>query len=140
MVFSPRSYRFHFEAFGHQAATKTISHCWQGECASMAATKNVPHLRSVRNFAQPCEEAPPAPQPVPETIRPRHGVVTLYGYGIKVHVDRGHLTLEDGIGRHRRIGRFARVNHDISRLVVIGSDGMVSLGALAGWPVKRLHS
>jgi CRISPR-associated endonuclease Cas1 len=96
----------------------------------MAATKNVPHLRSVRNSAQPSEEAPAAPQPTLETISPRHGVITLYGYGIKVHVERGHLALEDGIGRHRRIGRFARVNHNIHRLVVISSDGMVSLEAL----------
>ena len=27
--------------------------------------------------------------------QPRHGAVTLYGYGIKVSVDRGHLTFED---------------------------------------------
>ncbi len=44
-------------------------------------------------------------------------------------VDRGHLTLEDGIG-NRVKGRFARVRHGIRRLVVIGSDGMVSLAAL----------
>jgi hypothetical protein len=29
-------------------------------------------------------------------IVPRHGIVTLFGYGISVHVDRGHLVLEDG--------------------------------------------
>jgi len=34
---------------------------------------------------------------------PRHGVVTLSGYGIKVRVDRGHLLLEDGIGADRSI-------------------------------------
>ena len=44
-------------------------------------------------------------------------------------VERGHLTLEDGIG-NRVKGRFARVRHGIRRLVVIGSDGMVSLAAL----------
>jgi CRISPR-associated endonuclease Cas1 len=46
-----------------------------------------------------------------------------------VCVERGHLTLEDGIG-NRVQGRFARVRHGIRRLVVIGSDGMVSLAAL----------
>jgi CRISPR/Cas system-associated endonuclease Cas1 len=63
-------------------------------------------------------------------ILPRHGVITLFGYGIKVNVDRGHLILEDGIGSARRQARFARVAHELKRLVVIGSDGVVSLAAL----------
>lgn len=63
-------------------------------------------------------------------IQPRHGVVTLFGYGIQVRVDRGHLILEDGIGADRRYGRFPRVGHGLERLVTIGSDGMVSLAAL----------
>ena len=65
-----------------------------------------------------------------DLLIPRHGVVTLYGYGIKVCVDRGHLLLEDGIGEDRRRYRLPRVGHGLSRLVVIGSDGMVSLAAL----------
>lgn len=81
----------------------------------MAATQTVPqHL-------QRCNFVP--------TI-PRHGVITLFGYGIKVHVDRGHLTIQDGIGAHRREARLSRVGHGLRRLVVIGSDGMVSLAAL----------
>ncbi len=66
----------------------------------------------------------------PESLQPRHGVITLYGYGISVRVDRGHLILHDGIGAAQREGRFARVGHGIRRLVVIGNDGMVSLAAL----------
>jgi CRISPR-associated endonuclease Cas1 len=61
---------------------------------------------------------------------PRHGVVTLFGYGIQVRVDRGHLLLEDGIANDRRQARLPRVGHGLRRLVVIGSDGMVSLAAL----------
>src|SRR6202030_4089641 len=61
---------------------------------------------------------------------PRHGVVTLFGYGIRVYIDRGHLIVKDGIGRDRHEGRFARVGHGLRRLVVIGSDGFVSLAAL----------
>lgn len=64
------------------------------------------------------------------SLTPRHGVVTLFGYGITVRVDRGHLLLEDGIGSERRHARLARVGHGLKRLVVIGSDGMVSLAAL----------
>lgn len=44
-------------------------------------------------------------------------------------VDRGHLTLEDGIGERIRT-RFPRVRHGLRRLVVIGSDGSVSLAAI----------
>jgi len=46
-----------------------------------------------------------------------------------VCVERGHLTLEDGIGTRVKT-RFPRVRHGIRRLVIIGSDGMVSLAAL----------
>src|SRR5437763_8542792 len=63
-------------------------------------------------------------------IEPRQGVVTLFGYGTSVRVDRGHLILEDGIGNDRRQARIPRVGHGLRRLVVIGSDGMVSLAAL----------
>src|SRR5215469_6327330 len=66
--------------------------------------------------------------PIP--ITSRHGVVTLFGYGISARVDRGHLILNDGIGAVRRQARFPRVNHGLRRLVVIGSDGSVSLAAL----------
>jgi CRISPR-associated endonuclease Cas1 len=79
----------------------------------MAASATVSQLPQSRNF-----------------LTPRHGVVTLFGYGIKVYVDRGHLIVKDGIGRDRHEGRFARVGHGLRRLVVIGSDGFVSLGAL----------
>ncbi len=50
----------------------------------MAATKTVYQLPQSHN-----------------SLTPRHGVVTLSGYGIQVRVDRGHLLLEDGIGPDR---------------------------------------
>jgi len=81
----------------------------------MAATLTVPQYSHDCNFT---------------TIKPRHGVVALFGYGIKVRVDRGHLVLEDGIGPDRRCARFPRVGHGLKRLVVVGNDGMVSLAAL----------
>src|SRR5258707_15863595 len=58
-------------------------------------------------------------------VTPRHGVITLYGYGISVNVDHGHLIFRDGIGAIRREGRLPRVRHG-----VVGSDGTVSLAAL----------
>jgi CRISPR-associated endonuclease Cas1 len=65
----------------------------------------------------------------PVTIAPRHGVLTVYGYGIRINVRRGHLTVEDGIGAERRKARLPRVGHGLRRLVLIGSDGFVSLAA-----------
>src|SRR5437667_2464739 len=65
-----------------------------------------------------------------DPIQPRHGIVTLFGYSITVRVNRGHLLLEDGIGADRHQARFPRVGHGLKRLVVIGSDGMVSLSEL----------
>src|SRR5437660_2343996 len=79
----------------------------------MAASKTVLQLSSSHN-----------------SVVPRHGVVTLFGYGIQVRVDRGHLLLDDGVGAERRQFRLPRVGHGLRRLVVIGSDGFVSLAAL----------
>src|SRR5579862_3794897 len=79
----------------------------------MAATENVRQLAQSHN----------------STV-PRHGVLTLFGYGIRVHLDRGHLLIEDGLGEDRRRTRLPRVGHGLERLVVIGSDGMISLSAL----------
>jgi len=64
------------------------------------------------------------------SVAPSHGVICLFGYGVQVRVDRGHLVLEDGIGTERRTVRLPRVRHGLRRLVVIGSDGVVSLAAL----------
>jgi CRISPR-associated endonuclease Cas1 len=83
----------------------------------MPATENVRQLPQSHNSSA-------------ELIVPRHGVVTLFGYGIQVRVDGGHLVLHDGIGPDRRSARLPRVGHGLKRLVVIGSDGMISLAAL----------
>lgn len=68
--------------------------------------------------------------PPDNSLKPRHGVLTLFGYGIQVRVDRGHLLVEDGIGEDRRKIRLARVGHGLKRLVCIGADGAISLAAL----------
>lgn len=81
----------------------------------MAATQTVPQHLQHRNF-------------IP--IEPKHGVITLFGYGIRAHVDRGHLVLTDGVGPERRQARLPRVGHRLKRLVVIGADGMITLAAL----------
>ena len=60
----------------------------------------------------------------------RSGVLTLSGFGIKVRMQCGHLEIEDGFGPDRRRVRLARVGHGLKRLVIIGSDGFISLAAL----------
>lgn len=67
---------------------------------------------------------------IPTEATPRHGVLVLSGYGIRVAVERGHLTVSDGRGRERRRGRFSRADRSLRRLVVLGHTGTVSLDAL----------
>ena len=90
----------------------------------MAATKKLYQLPQTHN-----------------SLVPRHGVLTLAGYGIRVQMHAGHLLLHDGIADERRTIRLPRVNHGLKRLVMIGSDGLVTLEALR-WLAdqKRLSS
>jgi CRISPR-associated protein Cas1 len=60
----------------------------------------------------------------------KSGVLVLNGYGIRVQVNAGHLLLHDGIADERRTIRLPRVNHGLKRLVMIGSDGFITLEAL----------
>jgi CRISPR-associated endonuclease Cas1 len=74
----------------------------------MAASHTLPHSHPIR----------------------KSGVVVLNGYGIRVQVNAGHLLLHDGIADERRTIRLPRVNHGLKRLVMIGSDGFITLEAL----------
>jgi CRISPR-associated protein Cas1 len=60
----------------------------------------------------------------------KSGVLTIHGFGIRVRMQSGHLEIEDGIGPDRRKIRLARVGHGLKRLVLIGSDGFITLEAL----------
>jgi len=60
----------------------------------------------------------------------KSGILVLNGYGIRVTVNAGHLLLHDGIADERRTIRLPRVNHGLKRLVMIGSDGFITLEAL----------
>jgi CRISPR-associated endonuclease Cas1 len=85
----------------------------------MEATQTVAQLPLLRKSAHDSSK-----------LVPGHGVITLSGYGIRVNVASGHLVLEDGIGADRKRCRLPRVDHGLKRLVVIGSDGVISLSAL----------
>src|SRR5207248_4078124 len=66
----------------------------------------------------------------------RSGVLTLTGFGLKVRMQSGHLEIEDGIGPDRRRLRLPRVGHGLKRLVIISSNGFVTLEALR-WLVDQ---
>ena len=74
----------------------------------MAASQTLPHSHAIR----------------------KSGVLVLNGYGIRVQVNAGHLLAHDGVADVRRTIRLPRVNHCLKRLVVIGSDGFITLEAL----------
>jgi CRISPR-associated protein Cas1 len=56
--------------------------------------------------------------------------VTLWGYNTQIFVHRGHLVIHDGVGADRRHFRLPRIGHGLRRLVLIGSDGFISLAAM----------
>jgi CRISPR-associated endonuclease Cas1 len=72
-------------------------------------------------------------QPLPP-LRRRGPVCVAEGFGLAVSVERGRLQVRDGSGRDRRERSFSRVKPALSRLVVIGSAGTLSLAA-----VRWLH-
>jgi CRISPR/Cas system-associated endonuclease Cas1 len=79
----------------------------------MAATNTVPQAR-VRHKS-----------PIGKT-----GVLTLSGFGVRVRMQACHLEIEDTSGSERRVLKLPRIGHGLRRLVIIGSDGLVSLAAL----------
>lgn len=60
----------------------------------------------------------------------QNGLCVAHGYGLKIHVDRGHLIVHDGICDERRTRRYHRATSKLRRLVVIGHSGYVTLDAL----------
>ncbi len=58
------------------------------------------------------------------------GVVVVEGFGVRVEVEKGHLELHDGVGEHRRVRRFTKIEPPGRLIVGIGTVGGVSLDAL----------
>lgn len=72
-------------------------------------------------------------------LRPRRGVLALSGYGLRIAVERGHLTITDGAGRSRRHGRFSRVTPQLKRLIIHATSGTISLDALSWLEATGAH-
>jgi CRISPR-associated endonuclease Cas1 len=64
-----------------------------------------------------------------QTSVPRNGILAVHGYGIKIHVYRRHLIIEDGIGQDRRTRRYHRTAK-LRRLVLVGRTGYITLEAI----------
>jgi CRISPR-associated endonuclease Cas1 len=60
----------------------------------------------------------------------KSGVLVLTGWGIQLQVHAGHLLAHDGIADERRTLRIPKVGHGLKRLVIIGSDGYLTLDAI----------
>jgi len=86
-------------------------------------------------------ESPPlTPEDIADSARARAvtyardtsaaGICVADGMGLRITIDRGALVVEDGMGEHRRTRRFDRATHGLTRLVVLGTTGTVSLDAL----------
>lgn len=58
-------------------------------------------------------------------------ILVADGYGLRIHVERGHLVIGDGIGTHRRTRRLPRVERTVRRLLILGHSGGITLDALA---------
>jgi CRISP-associated protein Cas1 len=59
-----------------------------------------------------------------------NGVLVADGAGLRIGTDRGALIVEDGVGEQRRARRFDKATHGLSRVVVLGGSGSVSIEAL----------
>jgi len=69
-------------------------------------------------------------QPATRQI-PKHSVLVLHGFGIKLRMQNGHLCMEDGVGLDRRTIRLSRVEgRKLRRVILISSDGYMTLEAL----------
>ncbi len=60
----------------------------------------------------------------------RNGVLCIWGFGVRLQVRHGHLIAEWGIGRDRHNICVSRVNRNLKRVIVIGSDGFATFDAM----------
>jgi len=102
----------------------------QGETRSMDDTNGIPPGRS----ADDADVVAGHLQAITDTYggdRCREtGICVADGMGVSLRVDCGHLVVTDGLGAHRRERRFHKATHGLSRLVILGASGTLSLDAL----------
>lgn len=65
-----------------------------------------------------------------EAIPIKKGLAVLSGYGLSIDVHHGRLQVRDGMGAARREACYGKATCGISRLVILGHSGVISLSAL----------
>src|SRR5215471_1429733 len=60
----------------------------------------------------------------------KHGILCMSGFGLSLQVRNGHLVAEWGIGQKRHKSTLPRVNRNLRRVIVLGSDGFATFDAI----------
>ena len=82
------------------------------------------------------------PKPPFDNLEAANGVCVADGWGLKIHVNQGHLVVEDGIGQSRRTRRYHKATSGLTRLVILGHSGYQSFEAvrwLADAKISTVH-
>jgi CRISPR-associated endonuclease Cas1 len=67
--------------------------------------------------------------PMSEQI-PKHGTLFMWGFGLRLQIQNGHLCAEWGVGRDRHKVRLSRVSRDLKRVIVVGNGGFATFDAI----------
>jgi CRISPR-associated endonuclease Cas1 len=70
-----------------------------------------------------------ARSPILEQI-PKHGILFMAGFGLRLQVKSGHLNAEWGIGEERHRLCLPRVARNLRRVIVVSSDGFATFDAI----------
>jgi CRISPR-associated endonuclease Cas1 len=60
----------------------------------------------------------------------KHGVLCLWGFGLRLQMQNGHLTAQWGIGEDRYSVSLPRVPRNLKRVVIVGGDGFATFSSM----------
>src|SRR5215831_15767093 len=60
----------------------------------------------------------------------KHGILFMSGFGLRLQVHNEHLRAEWGVGQERHKTTLSRVNRNLRRVIVLGSDGYATFDAI----------
>jgi CRISPR-associated endonuclease Cas1 len=70
----------------------------------------------------------PHPPVIPQISK--HGVLCLWGFGLRLQMQNGHLYAQWGIGEDRYSVSLPRVHRNLKRVVIVGSDGIATFASM----------
>lgn len=59
-----------------------------------------------------------------------NSIIVADGYGIRISVNRGHLTIEDGLSSARRKRVIPKQPREVKRIVILGGNGAITFDAM----------